>query len=244
VFESVAATRSDEFSALPIRRAPRALAHSPASAVVIAACTVVVALNGPVPAIGRALEATTDTLVAGQWWRLVTYVFPHVAGWPHLVVNMTLLALYAWQLERVVTRRWFLGVFFGGAAAALALLFALGPPARTGGASLGIFAILGALLGRAAMASRWREVRAVVSVTAVLLACAALITSPGVGDYAAAGLPAAWFGFWLHGLGLVVGVPLGVAASPSTGRAKRAVAGASVAISAVVAAAVGSAIHG
>lgn len=129
--------------------APASLALAVLTVMIVVAATVV-------PRVGVALEARTDVLASGQWWRLVTYLFPHTAGTPHMLVNMSLLVLYGPQLERLVGGRGMLLTYVGGGAVAMVLLFALRPiPARTAGASLAIFAVFGALC-RVRRAT-WRE---------------------------------------------------------------------------------------
>jgi membrane associated rhomboid family serine protease len=83
---------------------------------------------------------------AGEWWRVVTSGFLHI-GPIHLLFNMVALWVLGRDLERVLGRGRFLGVYFvsllGGAAAVM--LFDA-PDATVAGASGAVFGLMGALV--------------------------------------------------------------------------------------------------
>jgi len=82
-----------------------------------------------------------------EYWRLITYGFLH-GGMLHLVTNMACLALWGGPLEQRVGTAYFLMIFLGGVVmGAVAGIFTHSGPYFTVGASGGISAILGALLG-------------------------------------------------------------------------------------------------
>lgn len=86
-------------------------------------------------------------LARHEYWRLIAYGFLH-ANLIHLVTNMACLALWGGPLEQRVGSAYFLMIYLGGVVAgAVAGIFSHAGPYFTVGASGGISAILGALLG-------------------------------------------------------------------------------------------------
>jgi membrane associated rhomboid family serine protease len=83
----------------------------------------------------------------GEWWRLFTSGFLH-AGLLHIAVNMFSLWMIGRDLERLLGKARFLGVYFlamfGGSAAVYTFSDPAGPP--TVGASGALYGLLGALL--------------------------------------------------------------------------------------------------
>ena len=61
---------------------------------------------------GAVLPSCTDglarpsarTLAAGEWWRLVTPLFVHSEGWPHLLFNLLWIGFAGLVAERVFGR--------------------------------------------------------------------------------------------------------------------------------------------
>ncbi|MDB4935280.1 MAG: rhomboid family serine protease [Labilithrix sp.] len=89
------------------------------------------------------------TLVwAGEYWRLVSYMFMH-GGWMHILMNMYVLIGWGPPLERALGKKRFLllymlsGLAAGCASLVSGLLFA---PHRTVGASGALFGIIGAFM--------------------------------------------------------------------------------------------------
>lgn len=82
-----------------------------------------------------------------EYWRFLAYGFLH-GGMLHIVTNMACLALWGGPLEQRVGAAYFLMIFFGGVViGAVTGIFTHTGPYFTVGASGGISAILGALLG-------------------------------------------------------------------------------------------------
>lgn len=83
-----------------------------------------------------------ESLRAGCFWQLVTYMFLH-AGPLHLLVNMLALYFAGREVESILGRRHLLGIYLGGGilGAIGHLLFAL-PHVSLMGASAGVFAVL------------------------------------------------------------------------------------------------------
>ncbi len=100
-----------------------------------------------------ALFAKVDERVlAGEVWRLVTASFLH-GGLAHLAFNSMALASVGPAIERLYGRPKFLLIFLGGGAVGMATSVVFVPQPSVG-ASAGIFALFGALLGFAVRARR------------------------------------------------------------------------------------------
>lgn len=234
-------TDSAPFLVLPLAETPRALRRSPGVVGVIVLSLAVVALGGAWPTATRSLEATTAGLADWELWRLATYVFPHEHGWLHVAVNMTLLALFGWQLEHRVGTFRFLLIYIGSGAVGMALLFAFNPiDAERGirsGASLAVFGVVAALAtwhvlrdGRRSRAMLWAA-----PTCAVLLIAAGTRQVRGKEGIIEPGLTGFAFGFLSHALGMVAGVLLALAVvHPPSTRTTR-IVGAGVALFALIA---------
>lgn len=204
-----------DFLVLPFRETLPGLRHAPAVVAIICASALVVALNGPIPSVGRALQMTDVGLRHWQLWRLVTYVLPQENGWLHLVVNMVPLALYGWQLERVVGTVRFALVYFGGGAIGMALLASFRDiNAQTGlrsGASLAVFAVVAAtgLCCARAMYRRSAKIAWAAVTAGVLLLLAGALSARGIDAVVRPGLDGFAFGVVNHSLGIAAGLIIG-----------------------------------
>jgi membrane associated rhomboid family serine protease len=82
----------------------------------------------------------------GAWWQVVTSVFAHVEV-SHIAFNMIALYFLGPQLELILGRARFLGLYLiSGLAGSAAVMLLSGPHTQTLGASGAIFGLLGALL--------------------------------------------------------------------------------------------------
>lgn len=210
------------FHVFPAKEAIRRVLHSPGVGAIMVISVVVVALNGVVPSVGRILEARTEVLAAGEYWRLATYVFPHDGGLVHVLLNMGLLALYGWQLERIVGTARFLVVYVAAGAVAMALLFSFRPidaaTGLTGGASLAVFAVVAAT-GVSYAAAGWsthrRDVVRAAATVVVLLVLAGVVSMArrqlmdGSESVVARGVGGVTFGVVNHSLGIISGLLVG-----------------------------------
>ncbi len=212
-------TEAPPFLVVPVRQTPAGLRRSPGVVAVIVTSVTVVGLGHMWPSVIEALRWSPGGFAAGEVWRIASYVFPHAGGWPHVTVNMMLLALFGWQLERVVGTRRFRLVYIGSGAVGMALLFPLDSHERNemnAGASLAVFGVLAALTtwhaatgGRRSPAMAW----AVPTCLVVLVATGALAMAGHDGAYLAVG----WESLWHHAMGMVAGVLLGILASQADG---------------------------
>ncbi|MBV8594864.1 MAG: rhomboid family intramembrane serine protease [Candidatus Eremiobacteraeota bacterium] len=102
---------------------------------------------GGVGAIGSALALIPEDVLAGQWWRVVTYGFVH-AGIAHIVVNSIALFQAGDVVEYIYGTRAFAAIYIaaliGGGLAAF--FTTVGTGAITVGASGAIMGIFGAML--------------------------------------------------------------------------------------------------
>lgn len=222
-----AARVAPPFLVVPVRETPGALRRSPGVVAVIVTSVAVVGLGRAWPSLPEALEWSPDAFAAGEIWRIVTYAFPHALGWPHVTANMVLLALFGWQLERVVGTPRFLLAYLGSGAAGMALLFPFDSHARhdmSAGASLAVFGVLAGLTAWHAVTGGWRSPSMVWAVPTCLIVLVATGMLAMVGhDGASDALAAGWESVWHHAAGMVAGALLGVIVSP-TGIAPRALA--------------------
>lgn len=215
------------FLVLPIVETPRELRRAPGVVAVIVASFAVVGLGGAWPAVTRALECTTAGLGRWQLWRVMTYVLPHERGWPHVAVNMFVLALFGWQLERIIGTFRFLAVYFGCGAVGMALLAAANPidsqHGLRGGASLAVFGVVAALATQHAVKVGVRGPAMVWAIPTciVLLTVAGVLAMGGRGGVIAPGLDGFRFGFLNHALGMIAGVLLGIAIPVGSARPAR-----------------------
>ena len=208
----VEADRDRWFLAFPIAETPRELLRAPGTLGIIVVSLLVVGLGGPIPQLTRALECTTTALADGELWRLVTYVLPHEGGWIHVLINMSVLALFGWQLERRVSTSRFLVVYFGSGAIGMALLFARNPIDEAhglrSGASLAVFGAVAALAAWHVIDGGIRSpaVPWAVGTCVVLLLGSGLLNLDGHPGVIDPGLQGFLFGIVNHALGMVAGV--------------------------------------
>lgn len=222
----------EPFLVLPFIETPAELRRSPGVVAVTIASVAAVAVGGAWPWVTRSLEATTDGLASWELWRLVTNVFPHEHGWLHVAVNMVVLTLFGWQLERSIGTARFLVVYFGSGAVGMALLFAFNPiDADRGirsGASLAVFGVVAGLTACHAVCAGWRS----QAMLWALPTCAVLLTAAGVRQIKGKeglidpGIDGFQFGFWSHALGMAAGVVLALLVAEHSSRTARVVAGA------------------
>ncbi|BAA30605.1 rhomboid family intramembrane serine protease [Pyrococcus horikoshii] len=93
------------------------------------------------------LAQINGLVTLGQWWRLITAIFLHM-GFIHFGLNIFWLFYLGIDLEGIVGTRRFLTVFFASALVGnLLSLITLPPYVASGGASGGLFGVVGALLG-------------------------------------------------------------------------------------------------
>lgn len=229
--EVAARAEPEPFLVLPVVVAPAGLRRAPGTLAVIVASFVVVGLGEVWPAVTRWLQATTVGLEDFELWRLLTYVFPHEHGWIHVLVNMAVLALFGWQLERLLETLRFLIVYLGSGAIGMALLFAFNPIDAAhgirGGASLAVFGTVAALATSHAVRSGIRSpaMRWAAPTCLVLLTAAGLRHLNGKDDLIDPGLDGFLFGFLNHALGMVAGVLLGISVPRHGSRRARLMAG-------------------
>lgn len=218
-------TVAPPFLVVPIRETPAGLRRSPGVVAVIVTSVTIVGLGRVWPSVTETLRWSPGGFAAGEVWRIASYVFPHADGWPHVTVNMVLLALFGWQLERVVGTRRFLLAYLGSGAAGMALLFPFDSHERNdmnAGASLAVFGVLAALTAWHAVTGGWRGPAiawAVPTCLVVLLATGAL----AMVGHDGANLATGWESLWHHAMGMVAGVLLGILVS-GAGVAPRALA--------------------
>ena len=114
-------------------------------------------------------------VAAGQWWRLITAAFLHV-GLLHLAFNMLALLVFGSELERMLGRWRYLGLYLVsvlGGATAIQLFGA--PGGAVAGASTAIYGLLGAL--GVLMIVRRQDLRGLLTLLAINVAISFL---PGV----------------------------------------------------------------
>jgi rhomboid protease GluP len=114
-----------------------------ATVVVLTATTIVTVGQFFQPAVFDLLGRRPGALVGREWWRIVTPLFVHSAGWPHLVFNLAWISLVGTVVERRFgSRRWLVLYFVPGI---IGELIGLTWKPHGGGASLGGSGLLGAL---------------------------------------------------------------------------------------------------
>jgi rhomboid protease GluP len=122
-----------------IERTPGAC---PTTAVVLGITTLVTLAQFAFPQVLEALRRTPDALAHGEWWRLVSPLFVHAYGWPHLLVNFAWIGAVGVAVERRFGHaRWLLFYFVPGV---LGECFGLLWEPHGAGASLGGSGLLGA----------------------------------------------------------------------------------------------------
>jgi len=123
------------------------LRRSPATAVLLAALVVIFFLTAADPELVERFAKVDGRIRAGEWWRLFTASFLH-GGLLHLAVNGLALSAIGPTVEQLYGRVRFTLIFLLGGAVGFAAstLFVRQPSL---GASAGLFALLGVLLGYA-----------------------------------------------------------------------------------------------
>jgi rhomboid protease GluP len=151
------------------------LRQAPATATLLVVLLVAFLASSADPDVVRRFAKVSARVRAGELWRLVTASFLH-GGLPHLAVNAYALSAIGPSVERLYGRTRFAIVFVAGGVAGFvaSTLFVEAPSL---GASAGLFALLGILLGFAvrarrllAPASRRAMIREILFVAALNLA--------------------------------------------------------------------------
>jgi rhomboid protease GluP len=121
------------------------MAHriSPATTAVLAVTIVITGLQFLYPEVLELLKRRPGGLAAGEWWRIISPLFVHSQGWPHLLFNVSWIACVGVAVERLFgSRRWLIIYFVSGVIGEFAG-FAWKPDGA--GSSLGGSGLLGAL---------------------------------------------------------------------------------------------------
>ncbi|HEY7202348.1 MAG TPA: rhomboid family intramembrane serine protease, partial [Candidatus Dormibacteraeota bacterium] len=147
---------------------------------------------------------------AGEWYRLITANFLHIA-WDHFAGDMVVLVILGWAVERIVGTRLLVVAYLLTGTSALAGAYAFENCPNLLGASASIFGLLGLLAGsvilQAVRSGRiTREARNTVLLVAAALLLDAAAALPGTDHFA-------------HVWALVAGVPIGLTA-PLAGRSR------------------------
>ncbi len=150
------------------------LRRAPATSGLLVALALAFIASGLDPELVERFAKVSDRVRAGEVWRLVTASFLH-GGLVHIAVNALALSTIGPSVERLYGRAWLIFIFVVGGAAGFAASTAfIAQPSL--GASAGIFALLGVLLGFALRARRtlppaWRRamIREIVTVAALNL---------------------------------------------------------------------------
>ncbi len=118
--------------------------HIPiATLVVLTATTIVSIAQFYQPSLLDLLGRRPGALADREWWRLVTPLFVHSAGWPHLLINLAWISLVGTVVERLMgSSRWLALYFVPGV---VGELIGMAWKPHGGGASLGGSGLLGAL---------------------------------------------------------------------------------------------------
>ena len=132
------------------------------------------------PRILELFAKESDRVRAGEVWRLVTASFLH-GGLVHLAVNAYALSMIGPTVERLYGRAWFLLTFVAGGAVGFAASTAFVEQPSLG-ASAGLFALLGLVLGFAlrarrslAPSSRRALIREILTVAALNIAVGLMV---------------------------------------------------------------------
>jgi membrane associated rhomboid family serine protease len=151
------------------------------------------------------LVADTQLVVAGQWYRLVTANFLHLA-WDHFLLDAVALLILGWTAERLVGTRLVIVSYVLIGTSAIGAAFALERCQSLLGASAAVYGLLGVVVGYTARhAIHLRQITPQVRNMA-LLTGALLLLEPVTGWPGTDHLAHLW--------GLATGVPIGLCAWP------------------------------
>ena len=155
--------------------------------------------------IGDAAFISRDTVVGGEYYRILTSAFIHL-GFGHLAFNMLALNLFGGVLEQMYGRVEYLVIYLLCAAGGSVLTMLLAPGQAAAGASGAIFGLFGLafVVPRRHRVATTREARAVLGQAGSLLAINLVFTFliPGI----------SWTG---HVGGLIVGAVIGYLIAPA-----------------------------
>jgi rhomboid protease GluP len=156
------------------------LRQAPATAGLLVALLVAFLASALDPQLIDRFAKVTDRVRAGEVWRLVTASFLH-GGLLHIAVNAYALYMIGPTVERLYGRSRFLVIFVLGGAAGFAASTLFVEQASLG-ASAGLFALLGVLLGFAVRArhvlprtARSAMIREILTVAALNLALGLMV---------------------------------------------------------------------
>ena len=76
----------------------------PATITVLAVTIVITGLQFLYPEVLEVLRRRPGTLAAGEWWRIISPLFVHAEGWPHLLSSLK--SLLETGKSLVETRTW------------------------------------------------------------------------------------------------------------------------------------------
>jgi membrane associated rhomboid family serine protease len=134
---------SEHHDNVPVELQPKRCRVPVATIVVLVATAVVSIVQFYRPALLDLLGRRPGTLADREWWRLVTPLFVHSSGWPHLLFNLAWIGLGGTIVERLFGgARWVVLYFVPGI---IGELIAMTWKPVGGGASLGGSGLLGAL---------------------------------------------------------------------------------------------------
>ncbi len=137
--------RSPPPAARPAQGRLARLRQAPATSALLAAIVLAFLASQADPELTSRFAKVDARIRAGEWWRLFTASFLH-GGFVHLAVNGFALYVIGPTVERLYGRLRFFAVFLlGGALGFAASTVFIRNPSL--GASAGLFALLGALLG-------------------------------------------------------------------------------------------------
>jgi membrane associated rhomboid family serine protease len=94
------------------------------------------------------LTANTQLIVAGEWYRIVTANFLHIA-WDHVLLDAMTLLVVGWTVERLVGARLIVASYLLTGTSGIAAAFAFENCQSLMGASAAVYGLLGVLVGYA-----------------------------------------------------------------------------------------------
>jgi membrane associated rhomboid family serine protease len=197
---------------LPLPRAPWATYVLTAS--VLGTAALIAWLVGPSSDPGvlvRSGAMVRGRVDDGEWWRLVSAVFVHV-GTVHLIVNVIGIYFLGKVLEEIFGTARSIAIYLGAGIAGAFASYLMSPVGVSAGASGAIFGVLGAVfieltLHRSRYRAAWKRGMWGGLVVVTLAQAGIGFLYPVIDQ-------------WAHGAGLVAGIVLGAALSPSVRWAK------------------------